>query len=93
MLDTQENSMSDGPVTGKQAVNTVETLLCFFQWKGPINASVFNSHATRPKSVQSAISLSITGVLAPEASPFSTELSTASVEHRFRVFLFGRPLM
>ncbi len=36
----------------------------------------------RPKSVQSAISRSIKGVLAPEASLFSTELSTASVEHR-----------
>jgi len=79
MPDTPGNFDDDGPVTGKQTISIVATLLRFFRQNAVERSHKcidFQQRTTRPKSVQSAISLSIKGVLAPEASPFSTELST-----------------
>jgi len=79
MPDTPGNFDDDGPVTGKQTISIAATLLRFFRQNAVERSHKcidFQQRTTRPKSVQSAISLSIKGVLAPEASPFSTELST-----------------
>ena len=80
MPDTPGNFDDDGPVTGKQTISIVATLLRFFRQNAVERSHKcidFQQRTTRPKSVQSAISLSIKGVLAPEARPFSTGLSTA----------------
>ncbi len=66
------------PVAGLE-IRIVATLLRLFLQNAVERSHKcvdFQQRTTRPKSVQSAISLSIKGVLAPEASPFSTELST-----------------